>query len=525
MFSPLWHRYIFLLSLICLISGGLFGASLFSIGQIALASNWFLEGNYVSKMKQLWHNSIFWVLVCFFLWHLFGLIYTDNTANGFADLGSKVPLLILPILFFSAKPLTNKEFNLLLHTFYAAVILSSIYYYVVFLGYTHHVILSSRDACVFMSHIRFALFIVMTISGLAYSFIQQQHKGLKLVYAASITWLLFFIYKLELVTGFACLAAVVFVFLIAILFKKLKKSLALFISTLVFAMFIFLGFSLKSHLTMFDAIPGLSSNTLLTETTNHRVYLQDTVYQLAENGTLIGINICDEELQNHWNKRSAIDYKSADKKGNELRYTILHYLASKALTKDSVGLTQLNNQDIKNIEDGFTNYNYCSHGSIINRWRELVWEYTKYKRGENPSGHTLTMRLEFWKTALHIIKQQPLWGVGTGDIQDSFNAAYVDTHTKLDKQWWLRCHNQYLAVTVAFGWVGLIVFLFFLIYPAYHLRNHLQVLYWCFFIISLVSFITEDTLETQAGVTFFAFFNSLFLCMACHKKRVSATIM
>lgn len=519
MFPPHWHRYIFLISLICLISGGLFGASLFSIGQIALAANWFLEGKYISKIKLLWSNTIFWVLISFYIWHLVGMLYTHNTSNGLADLGSKVPLLILPILFFSTKPLTNKEFQLLMHSFYVAVILSSLYCFYVFLGCTPRVIIGARDACIFMSHIRFALFIVLAISGLVYSFIKEQQKSLKLLYILGIIWLLFFMYKLELMTGFACLAAVAFVFLIVILFNKLQKTLALFISALVFALFIFLGFSLKFHLTMFNATPSLPSNTLLTETANHRIYLQDTAYQLAENGTLIGINISDEELQNEWAKRSSINYKQTDKKGNELRYTILHYLASKALTKDSVGLTQLKNQDIKNIEEGFTNYNYCSHGSIINRWRELVWEYTKYKRGENPSGHTLTMRLEFWKTALHIINQQPLLGVGTGDIQDSFNTAYVDTHTKLDKKWWLRCHNQYLATTVAFGLVGLIVFLFFLIYPAYQLRNHLHLLYWCFLIISLVSFITEDTLETQAGVTFFAFFNCMFLWLGYSDKK------
>ena len=518
MFPPHWHRYLFLISLICLISGGMFGASLFSIGQIALAANWFLEGKYISKMKQLRGNSVFWVLVSFYMWHLVGMAYTHNSSNGLADLGNKVPLLILPILFFSSKPLSNKEFNLLLHSFYVAVVLSSLYCFYVFLGYTKHVVIGARDACVFMSHIRFALFIVFAISGLVYSFINEQHKGLKLLYIIGITWLLFFIYKLELMTGFACLAAVTFTFLIVIVFKKLKKSVVVFISLLLLSS-VFISFAvLKSHITMFDVTPHLPSNKLLTKTVNHRIYLQDTAYQLAENGTLIGINICDEELQNEWAKRSAIDYKNADKKGNELRYTILHYLASKTLTKDSVGLSQLTNQDIKNIEEGFTNHHYCSHGNIINRWRELIWEYTKYKRGENPSGHTLTMRIEFWKTALHIIKQQPLFGVGTGDIQDSFNAAYVETHTKLNKQWWLRCHNQYLAVTVAFGIIGLFVFLFYLFYPAYQLRNHLHGLYYCFLIISLVSFITEDSLENQAGVTFFAFFNSLFLWLAYCKQ-------
>ena len=64
-----------------------------------------------------------------------------------------------------------------------------------------------------------------------------------------------------------------------------------------------------------------------------------------------------------------------------------------------------------------------------------------------------------------------------------------------------------------------LVFLFFIIYPALTLRKELHPLYWCFFIIILVSFITEDTLENQAGVTLFAFFNSMFMWSAFEKSK------
>jgi O-antigen ligase len=153
----------------------------------------------------------------------------------------------------------------------------------------------------------------------------------------------------------------------------------------------------------------------------------------------------------------------------------------------------------------------------------LIWEYTKYKRGENPSGHTLTMRLEFWKTGSYIVHHNPIIGVGTGDIQDAFNDMYNYTNSKLDLVWRLRCHNQYLAITVAFGFIGLIVFLFYLFYPAIILRKQLHYLYWPFFLIAVLSFITEDTLETQSGVTFFIFFQTLFLWLASHNSSLQET--
>jgi O-antigen ligase len=137
------------------------------------------------------------------------------------------------------------------------------------------------------------------------------------------------------------------------------------------------------------------------------------------------------------------------------------------------------------------------------------------------------MRFEFWKTAIYIIKQNPLLGVGTGDIQISFNKAYDETHSKLSKEWRLKCHNQYFAIMVAFGFIGFIIFLIYLIIPAFTLRKKLHNLYWPFILIILLSFLTEDTLESQAGLTFFGIFNTLFIWLANspEKKIVNHSIL
>lgn len=236
------------------------------------------------------------------------------------------------------------------------------------------------------------------------------------------------------------------------------------------------------------------------------------------------VNVSDIELSQQWPLRSRLSYLGKDRKGNNLRYTLLRYLASKKLTKDSVGLASLSLDDIKNVENGITNYKYHINSGLSAKWRELVWEYKKYKRKENPSGHTFTMRLEFWKTASYIIYEHPYFGVGTGDIQDSFNEMYIKTNSKLDPIWRLRCHNQYLAIGVAYGFVGLLLFAFYLLYPAIVLRKELHYLYWSFYLIALLSFITEDTLETQSGVTFFIFFQTLFLWLASFREEPNTLI-
>jgi len=112
---------------------------------------------------------------------------------------------------------------------------------------------------------------------------------------------------------------------------------------------------------------------------------------------------------------------------------------------------------------------------------------------------------------LQIIKNNLLIGVGTGDIAKSFDEQYEKSNSLLKKENRLRSHNQYLSIAVTFGVIGLLWFLFTLFYPAYKMKMYSDILYLSFFFIAVFSFFTEDTLETQAGVTFYAFLNSLFL--------------
>lgn len=523
MLSEKWHRHIFLFGLIALGAGMLFGTVPTSIPQAILGANWLIEKNYAAKWQQLKSNKIFWVLVSLFVLHVLGMMYTENTMRGMEDIKTKLPLIVLPIIFLSTKPLNKNEFKLLFNFIFLAVVVSSVCCFIVYLGYTKKIIVDVRQASVFMSHIRFSLFISFTIIALFYFAITEKQISYKLASIIAIPWLLFFMYKLEMATGFLILSVVGPLLFLIYAFKHLPKfvtvSLILLGGSIVFWAVKQMTFSTS----LFEKNPTSQANVLLEKSTNGRVYLQDTVYGFAENGNLIAINICDAELMQEWPKRSSIPFDGIDKKGNSLRYTLLRYMTSKGLTKDSVGIWSLNNEDIRHIENGVSNYLYPNTNGLKNRWRELVWEYVKYKKGENPSGHTLTMRLEFWKTGLYVLNHNLLFGVGTGDIQDAYNKAYNETNSKLDKDWRLRCHNQYLAISVAFGLMGLIIFVFYLIWPAVVLRKELHYLFWPFWLIALLSFTTEDTLETQSGVTFFIFYFTLFLWLASYKSKSSSS--
>ena len=114
MISATWHRYIFLFGIIGLASGMMFGTVPTSIPQIIIAVNLLLEKDFRLKWLRLKPNPFFWILISFFALHIIGMLYTSNITRGLDDLRNKAPLLVLPILFFSTVPLTQKELKLLL---------------------------------------------------------------------------------------------------------------------------------------------------------------------------------------------------------------------------------------------------------------------------------------------------------------------------------------------------------------------------------------------------------------------------
>ena len=120
-------------------------------------------------------------------------------------------------------------------------------------------------------------------------------------------------------------------------------------------------------------------------------------------------------------------------------------------------------------------------------------------------------RLEFWRASWGIIKDNMLTGVGTGDMNEAFQQQYDKMKSRLspDQRW--RSHNQFLSIFVGFGIFGLLWFLFAILYPPVALGKFKDFFFLVFFIIAMLSMIPEDTIESQLGVTFFAFFYSFFL--------------
>jgi O-antigen ligase len=367
-----------------------------------------------------------------------------------------------------------------------------------------------------MSHIRLGLYLNVAIAVCVYFIYNYQATLKRAGFAALILFYLFGMYALGLASGFAnffilCLLAGVYLILKQNFITKMVLSVVL-------TMGIFLVCSYVKGVYMSHISPKETFyNTVQEENKYGKHYAQFNSGQ-KENGNYVHINLDLIGLRQEWKRRVPADSFSYVPPHNLGRYEILiRYLSSKELTKDSAGIWQLTEEDIKNIQKGQVNYLSGEWSYLHKRVYEIVYEYDEMVHGRNINGHSLSMRPYFWKAALHIIKNNFLIGVGTGDVQSEMNKAYAETNSPLSKNWYKRPHNQFLTITVALGITGLIAFFISVFMPVYRLRKHLHILFWPWFYLALSSFLLEDTLESQAGLTFYAFFHAAFIGLAYHK--------
>ena len=519
MFPEKIHRYIYLFGLFGLGFGMMLGAVPTSVPQLILVGNFIGEGDFNRKWQQLKSNTLFWILSSAFLIHILGLAYTHNLAEGWQDVKTKIPLMFLPLIFFSGKPLSLKEFNGILSCFVAGCVANTLWCLLYSFGLHHNEVV--RDASRFMSHIRLGLYINLAIATCVYFAVKSESIYRKTGLILLAVYFIFVLYVLGLASGLTNFV-ILFLLALSVIIYRSKTSIK------IAALIVFVTFTtIVTHY-----ISAIKDTQLVVKSTKNnkvqkvapsgRLYTHFEKNGQKENGNYIQINIQPEELQREWKRQFPSDSFNYFTKTNLERYVVLiRYMTSKGLNKDSAGIAALTEEDKSNIQKDIINYEYPHWSYLHKRTYELINEYDEFVNHRVINGHSLTMRIYFWEAAVQLIKQNALFGVGTGDVQQELNKTYVEIKSPLEVEWYKRPHNQFLTITVALGIFGLIIFLVSIIYPVIILKSYLPKLYWPFFIIAVLSFFLEDTLETQAGCTFFAFFNSLFLATTYIEKQSS----
>lgn len=124
--------------------------------------------------------------------------------------------------------------------------------------------------------------------------------------------------------------------------------------------------------------------------------------------------------------------------------------------------------------------------------------------------NTLEPRIQRWERAWELIRQSPVYGHGSGSEVALLKERYFETgmyHAYLNE---LNAHNQYLGIAVKTGLTGLLVFLVTLAVYFYRAITTRDFLFCSFLLIVCAVFFSENVLDANKGIFFYAFFLSFF---------------
>ncbi len=502
----LWSGFSFSISYRFFKIGGVFKGIIHFVDYIiSLGFN-----NIIDKFSLFFRNKPALIFTFIYLVHIIGLIYTSDMNYAVKDLRVKVPLLLLPIVISTMRKISPKQLKLLLLVYSLSVFVSTLISVAV---YSQGNYIDIREISIFISPIRLGLNISFAFFIMVYFvFHERKFKKWQIVsFVIMGIWFVGFLFLLEAVTS------IVIVLLISsgYLFVRLLNTMVLWQKAVLFVVAIALPtiFILHVRDIIIDTTskPEIEFDKLDIYTKYGNIYTHDTVKLKIEDGKYVGLYLCYDELIAEWNKRSSIDYYGISEAGHVISPTLVRYLTSRDLRKDAEGVNGLTDDDVSMIEQGVANYHYISSPGLRTRLLKMIMGYEVYKQTGNPSGSSIMQRYEYLRASFKIINDNFLFGVGTGDLENEFYSEFTVMNSSLEQKYRYHAHNQYLGIFVALGLFGFVIFIIGLFYPAIVLSGFKDYYFTIFFIIMIVSMFSDDTIETQAGVTLFAFFYSLLL--------------
>ncbi len=507
--NPKNTQLLLLVGCLFVLIGLLFSKAILSLSTAYLILLFILFGNYSEGFIRIQKNISLLLFILFIGFYITSLFWSKLIISGLSDLLSKGNLILLPIILVALPVLSNKNKAIILQLFAGLVIIEScINFSNFYLNYSPDK--DIRTMSLFVSHIRFSLFVVFALCILAYQKIAKISTNI--LRWMGIVWLLFYIYYAQVLSGVLALLICIFVSLILGI-KSTHKRVVMYslivLTAIISSLGVFIFNTSSNEKINIQAYP--------THTKLGHLYFHDTTSNATENGYPLHCFINEKELDSTWKTKSTIALTSLTKNNFNYHTVLIRYLTSKGLTKDAEGINKLSNQDIKNIELGIPTILSLQTG-LQNRLNELHYQLNCF---ENPNGHSILQRLEYWKTGWSIFKKNWFIGTGIGDYKEAYQTEYMNLNSLLQQKNRLESHNQFLGIAIATGSVGLLLFLLHLTYTFRIFWQKKEVIPVLFLSICISSFLVEDTLTTLAGMSFFSFFIGLFLTNNSIKNEVN----
>lgn len=479
-----------------------------SLGTMLLGLNVILLWDWRLVWKRWISSKFILLLFCYVAFELLSICWSTDKTEAWKLIGQEMPLYTIPLAIVAFPLPAMKHYvwvilTFLIFTFFTSFVNVGTYFH----WWGNKSYDDIRSLSLFVSHQRYAMIVVMALVFCIGWYLRK--FPFRWIAILLVVWFFYYTNLSQIGTGSLTLSGIALL-LLYFLLKSLAKGwikTSLISVSLVSILFVigYVVYQLQPKKQQIE----ITQDSYGTQTAKGNLYLFDVKeHMIWENGYPVLAFLAEDELREEWNNVSSIDYDTGtDLKGNSIRGILLRYMTSKGLKKDSADFQRMSEVDIRNVEKGFASIELVEGGLKAQLYRVRF----QLHYPEDPNGKSLLERVEFLKAGLHILKSNWIFGVGIGDLKNEFIATYQLQESKLNPENQHITHNQFLTTWIA---GGIFCFLAFCIWWGVQLCVAFQKNAWewlGFLVISNLSFLIEDTLQTQTGVTFVAFFFALFI--------------
>jgi O-antigen ligase len=150
-----------------------------------------------------------------------------------------------------------------------------------------------------------------------------------------------------------------------------------------------------------------------------------------------------------------------------------------------------------------------------NKVQYMMWDIEQYQKG-NGKNYSDSERLMSYEIAIDLIKEAPIIGHGIGDLRPLTTQKHKEKYGIKDK--YIYPHNQYLYILTAVGLLGALVFFFGLFCPLLFTKEK-NIFLVLIFVMLVISFLVENTIQRAVITAFFLFFILLNLGVDLNTKQ------
>ena len=471
-----------------------------NLAWVFLSLNWIIEGDFRRKASRLVSCRLLHAYLALFLLLCVGMFWSSCWSYGLDYLRKMMPLLFVPLVVLTSEPVSRTDLQRLLILYVTAVFVVSIIGLVRCIAMPN---LPYREIVPFISHIRFSLNVCFSIVLLLYEAVRLVSRRKVWRVAGCLVlvcWFLYFLLLLQSYTAYVVLFVVAAVVLPAYLLRRLSRGWRWCV-VLMFVMLVGgVGGAVVSMVRDYYNLIPLARKPLASCTENGAAYRHEQD-GLIENGNFVNNYICEEELSRAWLARTGESIYGRNDDGYETVWTLIRYLNAKGLTKDSVGVWCRTEQELASISSGIANPIYLRRASLRKMVYVMLYVKDSYVIEGKVAGSSVMQRVELWRASCRVLSRHWLFGVGTGDVVEACHAELRSMQSSLADNA-MHPHCQYLSLLLAFGVLGFCVVSFLFVRAFVGAGAKADVLLVAHVVIVLVSFVSEDTLETLAGCMF-----------------------